>query len=156
MSWFFTESCVRFGEGVWNVNPPMTCRPEIKSPGNPLALPEDHRSLTVPGIYRLDAIPAGRSMNSLSSAKWRRGPGRGGAWSFANPSLRLSPRFAGRERRGLKSWIEIGVSVDARRAMRPWAAPPPSSLRLCRRSLTGFAKIKKSLQLDAVAGHLLK
>ena len=33
---------------------------------------------------------------------------------------------------------EIGVQrgIIARRAMRPWAAPPPSSLRLCRRSLT--------------------
>jgi hypothetical protein len=37
-----------------------------------------------------------REDDSLASAKWRRGSGRGGAL-FTNPSLRLAPRLAERE-----------------------------------------------------------
>jgi hypothetical protein len=44
--------------------------------------------------------------------------------------------FAGGRTKKYSRWIGERRRIIARRAMRPWAAPPPSSLRLCRRSLT--------------------
>ena len=46
--------------------------------------------------------------------------------------------FAGGRTKKYSRWIGERRRIIARRAMRPWAAPPPSSLRLCRRSLTSL------------------
>jgi len=98
---------------------------QLVSPkGNPPALPEDSQSLTVPGVvFESETNPS-----AGVGPQWQKGSATSCEASWCRLFWHVTD--VGRE-------YQSGVwgTNTARRAARLWAAIPPPSLRLCRRSL---------------------